>query len=57
MNLLRIAVLGFGVSIEDESLLKFSNNIYPFIISGVGAEYMLEDKIGIKLYAYQSIHS
>ena len=39
--------VGAGLSIEDQSFLKLSDNLYPFLISGVGAEYMISNRVGL----------
>ena len=41
--------VGAGISIEDQSFFKFSNNLYPFLISGVGAEYMISNRVGLNI--------
>ncbi len=38
---------GAGFSIEDQSFLKLSDNLFPFLIGGVGAEYMISNRVGL----------
>ncbi len=39
--------VGTGFSIEDGGFFNMNKNLYPFLISGIGAQYMITNRIGL----------